>query len=313
MKSGTAGILDFFYGRLGMEHFGAEPAAQAFIDSGIRAALGFGVRDQSRYVHGDDEAFLATVPPELAAKVRGTIIGYAYPWEDTAAAFSAMAAKYMDAANGRFRLMLNPDWSPATSEELYLTCRRFAQEHGATLQTHLLETKYEYLYNFATYGKGGGRRLADIGFLGEDTGVAHFVWATDDDIKAVVDSGATILHNPGSNLRLTSGLSPVRVMLEQGAKVAIGTDSISVSDDDDIFEEIRIAGLQQRSSAMYGIESGRISSFDLLYGAAHHGPVLGGFGSISGCSPRAPGPTCSCSTGRGSSRPASSTTPTRWT
>lgn len=278
LKSGTTGILDFFYGRQGMQNFGAEPAVQAFIDSGLRAAIGLGPRDQSRYVHGDDEEFLATLPADLADRVRGTIIGYAYPWDEVAAAFVALAGAYQDAAGGRFRVMLNPDWTAAASDELYRAAKALAQEHGATSQTHLLETKYEALYNVKNHGKTGARRLADIGFLGPDTGVAHFVWATDDDIKAVVDTGATIIHNPGSNLRLTSGLSPVRDALAQGANIAFGTDSISVSDDDDLFEELRLAGLQQRSNAHGGIESGRLSSYTLLHGATHHGAVLGGFG-----------------------------------
>jgi 5-methylthioadenosine/S-adenosylhomocysteine deaminase len=138
------------------------------------------------------------------------------------------------------------------------------------------------IYNVLNHGTTGGRRLADIGFLGPDVGVAHLVWPTDDDIKAVVDSGATVVHNPGSNLRLTSGISPLRVMLDMGAKVAIGTDSISAGDEDDPFEEIRLAGQLQRSSGTWGLDSGRIPSQSLLYGAAHHGPVHGGFGEDLG-------------------------------
>jgi 5-methylthioadenosine/S-adenosylhomocysteine deaminase len=282
MKSGTTGFLDFFYGRLGMESFGAGPTVQAFIDSGARAAVGLAGRDQNKYVHADDERFLSSLPPALQSKVRGTVIGYAYPWEETAATFRTLADKYMGAGGGRFRMMLNPDWSAASSNDLYISAKQIASEYGATLQTHLLETKYEMIYNVLNHGTTGGRRLADIGFLGPDVGVAHFVWPTDDDIKAVIDSGATVVHNPGSNLRLTSGISPVRVMLDAGAKVAIGTDSISAGDEDDPFEEIRLAGQLQRSNAMWGLDSGRVSSLSLLYGAAHHGPALGGFGEDLG-------------------------------
>ena len=282
VKAGAVGFLDFYYGRLGMSHFGAQATIQAFIDSGARAALGLASRDQSKYVHADDETFLNSLPGELADKIRGTVIGYAYPWEETAETFRTLANEHMDTANGRFRMMLAPDWTAATSDELYLANKALAREFGATLQTHCLETKYEMIYNVRNHGKTGAVRLADIGFLGPDTGVAHFVWATDDDIKAVVDSGAIIVHNPGSNLRLTSGVSPIRTALDAGARVGIGTDSISVSDVDDLFEEIRLAGLLQRSNAMYGIQSGRLPSFDLLHGAAHHTAVLGGFGDDLG-------------------------------
>lgn len=55
-----------------MEHFGAEATIQAFIDSGVRAALGLAGRDPSKYVHNDDDAFLDSLPAELADKIRGT-------------------------------------------------------------------------------------------------------------------------------------------------------------------------------------------------------------------------------------------------
>ena len=112
MKSETVGFLDFYYGRLGMEHFGAQATIQAYIDSGARGALGLASRDQSKYVHGDDETFLDSLPADLADKIRGTVIGYAYPWEETAEAFRTLADDYMDAANGRFRMMLAPTGRP---------------------------------------------------------------------------------------------------------------------------------------------------------------------------------------------------------
>ena len=78
--------------------------------------------------------------------------------------------------------------------------------------------------------------------MGPEVACAHFVWATDDDIRTVADSGALVVNNPGSNLRLTSGVSRVREIMAAGARVSLGTDGISFNDDNDQFVELRLGG-----------------------------------------------------------------------
>jgi 5-methylthioadenosine/S-adenosylhomocysteine deaminase len=277
IKVGTTCALDFYYGRPSMEHFAAGIAIQACLDAGWRIGMGLALRDRNIYVHEDNEQFLARLAPDLAQAVRQSPIGYAHPTELVLAAVDALRRQY--ASQDRARLLYAPDWTPACSDELLQRVKRLAAEHGAAITMHVLETRYEALFNLRTYGKPGAVRLAELGFLGPEVACAHFVWATDDDIRAVADSGALVVNNPGSNLRLTSGIARVRDVMTAGVRVALGTDGISFNDDNDQFVELRLGGQLQRRT---GITSGRLSSKELLTNACHHGAQAAGFGERVG-------------------------------
>src|SRR5262249_50088098 len=123
--------------------------------------------------------------------------------------------------------------------------------------------------NLRSYGKTAMRRLADIGVLKEDVSCAHFVWATDEDIAIARDTGVVPVNNPGSNLRLSTGIARVRDILDAGGRVAFGTDSISFSDQEDFFQELRLASYLQRIPT--DLEIGRLSSATVLRQAATSG------------------------------------------
>ena len=82
--------------------------------------------------------------------------------------------------------------------------------------THALETRSEMLYNLERYGKPALQRLADIGVLTPQTVLEHFVWVTDEELAIFADSGAVASNNPGSNLRLSSGICRVRDIMDTG-------------------------------------------------------------------------------------------------
>jgi 5-methylthioadenosine/S-adenosylhomocysteine deaminase len=162
-----------------------------------------------------------------------------------------------------------PDWTPACSDELYLRCRRVADEHGTGLITHALETRSEMLFNLQAYGKTAVRRLADLGVLTPATVLEHFVWVTDEELGVFADSGAVASNNPGSNLRLSTGICRVRDIMDAGGRVAFGTDGISFSDREDFFTELRLAAYLQRLPREFGRD--RIDSEQLLRAAAQNG------------------------------------------
>jgi guanine deaminase len=82
--------------------------------------------------------------------------------------------------------------------------------------------------------------------LGPGFCVAHGVWLDDDDRARLADHGASVAHNPGSNLKLGSGIADARRMLDQGINVAIGTDGSSSSDNLNVFEAMRLASYLSR-------------------------------------------------------------------
>ena len=96
------------------------------------------------------------------------------------------------------------------------------------------------------YGKTQTAYYDDLGMLGPDFVAAHGVWLDGDDIKRMADHGASVAHNPGSNMRLGSGLASVREMVETGLNVGIGTDGASCSDNQNMFEAMRFASFVSR-------------------------------------------------------------------
>jgi 5-methylthioadenosine/S-adenosylhomocysteine deaminase len=268
IRGGQTAAIDFNYGRPGMEHFGWGAILRACETLGFRVALGVVTRDENIYVHDDNESFLATLPPALAEEVRASPMGYAWPVPDVLGSYRELV-KQWDGRNGLIRVILAPDWTPACSDTLYQLNRRLADEYGTGITTHVLETRSEMIYNLKRFGKPAMRRLADLGVLGPDVSCAHFVWATDEDIAVLRDTGAVAVNDPGSNLRLSTGIARVRNIMDAGGRVMFGTDSISFSEHEDFFQELRLAAYLQRIPT--DLEVGRLDTAQVLRAAATNG------------------------------------------
>jgi 5-methylthioadenosine/S-adenosylhomocysteine deaminase len=268
IKGGQTGTVDMYYGRPSLPDFGCEPALRAYQDAGLRTAFGLVSRDQNIYAHEPDEQFLARLPPDLAREVRESPMGYAWPVDEVMASFERLSGAWHGRGD-RIRIVTAPDWTPACSDDLYLRCRQAADEHGTGMITHVLETRSEMLFNLERYGKPAVRRLADLGVLTPETVLEHFVWVTDAELGIFADSGAVASNNPGSNLRLSTGICRVRDIMDAGGRIGFGTDGISFSDRDDFFTELRLAAYLQRVPRDFG--PGRLDSERVLRAAAVNG------------------------------------------
>jgi cytosine/adenosine deaminase-related metal-dependent hydrolase len=78
------------------------------------------------------------------------------------------------------------------------------------------------------------------------TALAHCIHVGPADIEVIARSAATVVHNPGSNLRLANGCAPVAALVAAGVPVALGTDNCAATDDEDLFGELRLADLLAR-------------------------------------------------------------------
>jgi cytosine/adenosine deaminase-related metal-dependent hydrolase len=112
---------------------------------------------------------------------------------------------------------------------------------------HLAESKPQAVAGLEVFGKTLTAHLHDLGLLGPHFTGAHCVWLDDDDLLRMADSGARIAHNPGSNLRLGCGIAPAKRMLERGIEVGIGSDGSVSSDNQNMFEVIRLASYVSRA------------------------------------------------------------------
>jgi guanine deaminase len=130
------------------------------------------------------------------------------------------------------------------SDELLAGCGAIAREFDVPLQTHLLESRLQALAQGS--GESAVQRLLRLGCLGPHTSLAHGVWLDDADLQAIAASGATLVHNPASNLRLGSGVARLRHWLDAGVRMAIGTDATNTSDGQNMFEATRLASYLSR-------------------------------------------------------------------
>ena len=279
LKGGQTTTIDAFYGRLGLPLLGAEGALRAYERLGMRTAFAVSFRDQNRYAHMSDERVLATMPSAIADEIRNSPLGYAWPTEQMVEIFAELHQRW-DGRDGRFRVIVAPDWTPACSDELYVRCRQLADEFSVPLTSHVLETRSELMWNTDNVGDSAVRRLADLGVLGPDVSFSHFVWATDEDILIAADYGVTIAHCFGSNMRTSVGLCRFRDILEAGGRIAFGTDGASIGDREDFLTEIRTATTMQRFPDRF--DEHRLDSTVVLDAATRAGAVAAGFGDRVG-------------------------------
>jgi guanine deaminase len=115
------------------------------------------------------------------------------------------------------------------------------------LQTHVAESKVQALVGLQRYGKTLTAHLDDLGVVGPRFTVAHGVWLDPDDMKRLGDAGASVAHNPGSNMRLGNGLADMRSMLERRVNVGIGTDGANCSDNLNMYEAMRLASFASKA------------------------------------------------------------------
>ena len=125
-----------------------------------------------------------------------------------------------------------------------------SKELGTGSHVHLAETQSEQDNCMAQHGMSPTEYLEKQGLFSTKTLAAHCVVMSDHDIEILARNGVSVAHNPQSNMKLASGIAPVRKMLDAGVNVSIGTDGASSNNDLDMWEEMRTASLLQKVSTM---------------------------------------------------------------
>jgi len=210
-------------------------AAQAYADVGMRAVIAPMVADRSFYeaIPGLIEA----MPPALRTRVAELRLP---PAEATLAGIrAAFAAWPFD------RQQICPAVAPTIphhcSDEFILGCAALARELDVGLHSHVAESKVQAVTGIRVYGRTQTAHLDALGVLGPRFTVAHGVWLDDDDMARLGGHGASVAHNPGSNMRLGGGLADSRAMLDRGVNLGIGTDGANCSDNQNMYEAMRLA------------------------------------------------------------------------
>ncbi|MEA4814767.1 MAG: amidohydrolase [Oscillospiraceae bacterium] len=145
---------------------------------------------------------------------------------------------------------------------------KLAADRHLITHVHLSETKSEQEACIARHGMTPAAIFEKCGVWDSPAIAAHCVWTTPDDWKIMKKHGVTAVHNPASNMKLASGAAPVRKMLDAGINVALGTDGMSSNDNHDMFEEMKLAALLAKVTAL---DPTALSDFEVLRMAAANG------------------------------------------
>lgn len=158
--------------------------------------------------------------------------------------------KWNNGADGRIRVMLGPH-APYTCPPDYLKkVRDTAEQYGIPIHIHLSETKGEVDTCREKFGVTPIALMNQIGLFDVPTLAAHCVHVTEDDIAIMAEKQVRVAHNPGSNLKLASGIAPVPAMRKAGIVVGLGTDGASSNNKLDMFAEMRLAALIHKAASL---------------------------------------------------------------
>ncbi len=251
---------------------------EAYQDSGIRFGFALGMRDQNIFFYGE-ERFIARLPESVRREIEAmprltlTLDEYVRMFDSLRSEFEESALQFAP---------VNPVWC---SDELLVKMKIEAERRQARIQIHLLETPYQREYAFNRYGKSAVQRLDEIGFLDEGVACGHCVWVTEEDIEVLSKRNVAVVHMPGSNLRLQSGIAPVRTMEESGVKIALATDSLGLNDDEDMLQEAKLAQLLQCQPGQPAITKPMLSADRVLWWATGSGEEVVGISGIGALAP----------------------------
>ena len=144
------------------------------------------------------------------------------------------------------RIVVAPCSPFSVSRELMRDAALLAREHGAHLHTHLAENDSDIAYTRENFGCTPAEYAEQLGWLGPDVWHAHCVKLDAAGIALFARSGTGVAHCPGSNMRLGSGIAPIRAMRDAGVPVSIAVDGSASNDGSHLLAELRLALLLQR-------------------------------------------------------------------
>jgi 5-methylthioadenosine/S-adenosylhomocysteine deaminase len=245
--------------------------AAAQREIGIRVAFCCPILDRNAWVYGGPEALL----PRLGEADRA-LLSNRLP-DSTPA--PGLVARVEDLARAHETEMFQIQYGPVGPQWCHDATLEAIAEASAVndrrVHMHLLESQRQRQWLDARYPGGVVKFLDGIGLLSPRLTVAHGVWLDDEDCALLAERGVTVVLNTSSNLRLRSGMAPVRMFQRHGIKFAFGLDGSAFDDDQDYLRDLRLAWLLHNGS-----ELNSTLPLDQLFEAAYRNayPVIGGLG-----------------------------------
>ena len=226
-------------------------------------------------VHGTDAVLDALVPTGLRAVVGKCLMDIGddvparlrQPWREGLDDSVAIDRRWRGAADGRLRTALAPRFAISCSQELLEATAALSAELGLLVHTHASEQREEVALVRERTGQDNVAYLASLGLATGRLCAAHCVWVTDAEQHLLAEHQIKVLHCPSSNLKLGSGIAPVREMRARGIAVSLGADGAACNNVLDMFQEMRLAATLQ--AMRHG--PGAVTAADAVWMATREG------------------------------------------
>jgi 5-methylthioadenosine/S-adenosylhomocysteine deaminase len=204
-------------------------------------------------VHDTDAVFEALAPTGLRAFVGKCLMNAGdgvpprllQPARDAIDESLALHERWSGAAGGRLQAVLAPRFAISCTRDLLEAASAVSAERRLRVHTHASEQRQEIAVVRAQTGMDNLAYLASLGLATERLCAAHCVWATEAEQAILAERSVNVLHCPGSNLKLGSGVAPVVEMRARGIHVSIGADGAACNNTLDMFQEMRLAATLQ--------------------------------------------------------------------
>ncbi len=155
--------------------------------------------------------------------------------------------KYHDPKPGAMTQIVLAPCSPfSVTTDLMKESAKLAREYGVHLHTHLAETEDEEQFCMQMFGHRPVGYMQEVDWVGDDVWFAHAIWVNDAEIKVFAEHNCGVAHCPHSNMRLASGIAPIKEYRQAGVNVGIGVDGSASNDGSHLLAEVRQAMLLSR-------------------------------------------------------------------
>jgi 5-methylthioadenosine/S-adenosylhomocysteine deaminase len=238
IHSGVTAVVDHFWMAPAPTAAAMDAAMQAYHDSGMRAAVAPLFRDAQYDVdygiadgYPLEDTFFAQIPKHFP------------PLDDLLGLIEDFLTRWEPDINARVRAFVGPSGLQWCSQDLLTRSLEMARRHNTGFHMHLLETVVQDWACRRRFGMTGVEWLAQRELLGPEVSLPHSVHLTAHDVDLLGETGACVVHNIAANLKLGSGLAPIRRMLDAGVTVALGTDGAASNDNQVLFETLRLAAM----------------------------------------------------------------------
>ncbi len=238
LKNGATTVLDHFFGNQACRFMGAGAAIQAMRDLGLRHVVALTLSDKN-YEETIPLGDGATQATDEIKRMSASEAKAAETWIEECEGF----IETFHAPEKLTTACPGPSAVQRCTDALLTQSAELARRKNLPMHIHLAETKAQAVMGQQIYRTSLLKHLDSLGVLQTNLSLAHSIWIEENDVELFAKRGVTPVHNPASNLRIGSGLAPVKEWLAAGVNVGLGTDGSASNDGQNMFDAVRLAAL----------------------------------------------------------------------